>query len=85
MAEIYGDFTDSVIRLNDGLREVRTVWNDKTARTYDTINENMEHFAKQVWENYSYARQGYESAKMSYNESEIDEQLSLISSKISSV
>ena len=85
MAEIHGEFSDSVIRLNDSLSEVRTVWNDKTAQTYDLINENMERFAIRIWECYTNSLDGYETVKRYYNEAEVDDKLNQMSSKISAV
>ena len=40
--EQYGEFLENISRLENNLREVRSVWDDQTARTYDHINENMQ-------------------------------------------
>ena len=85
MAEIHGEFSDSIIRLNDGLKEVKTVWKDQTALTYDQINENMERFTIRVWECYTNSLNGYEAVKRHYNESEMDDKLNQLNAKISSV
>lgn len=83
--EQYGDFTDTLIRLKSSLIEVRTVWSGQTALTYDHINENMEHFAMQIWNYYNNSLAGYNAVKANYNESEFDETLNQINSKIASV
>lgn len=83
--EQYGDFTDTLIRLKSSLIEVRTVWSDQTALTYDHINENMEHFAMQIWNYYNNSLAGYNAVKANYNESEFDETLNQLNSKIASV
>ena len=61
--EMYGDFLGSMIRLDDELREVRAVWNDQTALTYDHINENMKMISAKIWEHYCNSLNGYESVK----------------------
>ena len=85
MAEIHGEFSDCIIRLDDGLKEVRTVWKDQTALTYDHINENMERFTIKVWECYSNSLSGYEAVKKHYDESDIDDKLNQLNAKISAV
>lgn len=83
--EQYGDFSDTLIRLKSSLIEVRTVWSDQTALTYDHFNENMEHFAMQIWNYYNNSLAGYNAVKSNYNESEFDETLNQLNSKIASV
>ena len=83
--EQFGDFTETINRLNNDLSDVRKVWFDQTAVTYDLINENMAHFANQIWNNYNSSLLGYNAVKANYNESEFDDTINQINSKIASV
>ena len=46
--EKYGEFTDSVNSLDSSLVQVRSVWVDQTAVSYDGINENMKAYVSQI-------------------------------------
>lgn len=81
----YGDFTETINRLNSDLRDVRTVWFDQTALTYDHVNENMEHFVIQIWTYYNNSFAGYNAVKANYNESEFDDTINQLNAKIASV
>ena len=83
--EQYGDFTEVINRLEGGLSEVRTVWADQTALTYDHINENMQHFAAQIWNYYNNSVAGHNAVKANYNEAEFDNTLNQLNSKIDAV
>jgi hypothetical protein len=81
----YGDFTGTINRLNSDLGDVRTVWFDQTALTYDHVNENMEDFAIQIWMYYNNSLAGYNAVKANYNESEFDDTINQLNAKIASV
>ncbi len=81
----YGDFTEAINRLESSLTDVRTVWADQTALTYDCINENMQHFAMQIWIHRNNAVTGYNAVKANYNEAEFDNTVNKLNSKVSSV
>lgn len=81
----YGNFTETISRLNGDLNDVRTVWMDQTALTYDHLNENMERFAIQIWNYYNNSLAGYNAVKANYNESEFDDTINQLNSKIASV
>ena len=81
----YGDFTETINRLNSDLGDVRTIWFDQTALTYDHVNENMEHFAIQIWMYYNNSLAGYNAVKANYNESEFDDTINQLNAKIASV
>ena len=83
--EQYGDFSSIVGRLTNNLGEVRSVWNDQTALTYDHINENMEHFSIQIWNYRNNSLAGYNMVKAKYNEDEFEDTLNRLNSKIASV
>ena len=83
--EQYGEFLENISRLENNLREVRSVWDDQTARTYDHINENMQVFTKRIWAHYSNSVSGCDAVKANYSESGFDDELNQLNSKIYSV
>ena len=85
MSEQYGLFAESIARLDDVLSDVRTVWKDQTALTYDVFNENMQHFTKEIWAHHNNSEEGYSLVRANYNESDFDDILNQLSAKISAV
>ena len=85
MSEQYGLFLESIKRLDDELSEVRTVWNDQTALTYDVFNENIQSFTRRIWVHHNNSEEGYNVVKANYNESDFDDTLNQLNSKISAV
>lgn len=83
--EQYGEFSQSINNLESSLSEVRCVWTDETARTYDCINDNMKVFAMQIWAYYCNSVKGYDIVKNNYDEAEFDDELRQLSAKIDSV
>lgn len=83
--EQYGEFSESINRLESDLSVVRCVWTDQTAQTYDRINENIEAFTMQIWACYCNSVSGYEIVKANYNEATFDDELNQLNSKIYSV
>lgn len=80
-----GEFYEIINRLEGNLGDVRTVWTDQTAQTYDHINENMQFFTIQIWGYYCNSVAGRDLVKANYDESEFDDELNQINSKIYSV
>lgn len=83
--EQYGEFTEAINRLESGLSEVRMVWVDQTALTYDHINENMKHFATQIWNRHNNSVAGHNGVKANYDEIEFDRELNQLNYKIATV
>ncbi len=83
--EQYGDFTNVINRLECSLNEVRAVWADQTALTYEHINENMQHFAAQIWNYYNNSVTGHNAVKTNYNEAEFDNEINQLNSRIDAV
>lgn len=83
--EQYGDFTATINRLESHLNEVRTVWADQTALTYDHINENMQHFATQIWNHHNNSVSGHDMVKANYNEAEFDDTVNQLNFKANAV
>lgn len=83
--EKYGEFIDSINKLDSVLSTVQRVWTDQTARTYATINENMKEFVSKISSYLDYSVEVYELVKKYYRESEIDEELNVLSTRVASV
>ena len=79
----YGVFSVVLAQLNEALQSVRSVWTDKTAQTYDSINENMEEFARAIWGSHEQAAMGDKAVRDNYNAGEFDGILSSLGSRIS--
>lgn len=71
----YGKFSDSIHRLQDRLQALRAVWQDPTAASYDTINENMEAFTATITSHQQNTDEGYAAVKTHYNEEECESAL----------
>lgn len=72
MSEQYGEFVSSVRKLDDALREVRFVWNDQTARSFDSINDNMKFLSKKIVTAKESAISSIKMLKDNYDEDEFD-------------
>ena len=83
--EQYGEFSASISSLESNLGEVRCVWTDETARTYDSINDNIKAFAMQIWAYYCNSVEGYEIVQSNYNEADFEDELRQLNAKIESV
>ena len=81
----FGEFTESVNRIEDNLNEVRSVWADQTSCTYDRINENIEEFTMKIWQSFNIINGGQKAVEANYDESEFNNELNRLNSKIYSV
>lgn len=70
--EKYGIFASVLAELNAALQQVRSVWTDQTAQTYDAINENMEVYAQRIWHSGQTAATGEEMVRKNYDEGEFE-------------
>ena len=73
MSEQYGEFLESALKLDGALAEVRVVWTDQTAMTFDKVNDNMEFFFKKIVATKENAISTMKVLKSNYNEDEIDD------------
>jgi len=81
----YGEFTDSVNSLDSSLVQVRSVWVDQTAVSYDGINENMKAYVSQITGYLENSVKAHNLVKNNYRESEIDDELNQLSAKVAAV
>lgn len=82
---VYGIFGAVIADLESSLSQVRSVWTDQTAQTYDCINENMLQLAQLVWEGRERASAGEQAVKENYDEGEYDSILYNLGSRINSL
>lgn len=79
--EKYGKFAKILEQLQNSLSEVRISWTDQTAKTYDCININMQHFAKEIWKHYNYSIEEFNLVKKHYDEYEYEKILNKLHSR----
>lgn len=72
MSDIYGDFTEIVVRMKEDLNALRAIWTDSTARTYDCLDDNMIMFAQHIWECHERVCEGKTIVEQNYDENEAD-------------
>jgi len=75
MSEQYGEFLESALKLDGALAEVRVVWTDQTAMTFDKLNENMEYFFKKIIKAKEEAIATMRVLKNNYDEDEVDDSI----------
>ena len=67
-----GEFTKNIIALKNDLQEVRGIWQDQTANTYDALNENIEACAQRIWAHLVNSQNGYAALKRNYDSDDYD-------------
>ncbi len=80
-----GIFNENLINLDNCFKEVRTVWNDDTAASFEVLNENIEEQTAKVWAHLKNAEMGFQAVQKNYDEDEFDNILSQLSGMVSSV
>ena len=68
----FGEFTKDIIALNVNLQELRGIWQDQTASTYDVLNENVEVCAQRIWAYLVNSQNGYAALKRNYDSDDYD-------------
>ena len=82
---LQGNFSDVIDRMDSALHDVRAVWADVTAITYDGMNENMKLFAGQMWNAYENAQAAHSLVKSNYNPGEFENRVQACISEAASV
>ena len=85
MNEQYGEFGKNIIVLDNAQEQVKTVWKDETARSYDSVNENVKICAQKIWALFNDSKAGMEAVKKNYNPDEVDKELNRIGMQIEQV
>ena len=78
----YGIFSVGISDLERSLSQVRSVWTDRTAQTYNSINENMTVFAQRIWAGHESAAAGEQAVRENYREEEFDAVLQNLGSRV---
>lgn len=78
MYEQYGEFSGIVSALDEAQGRVRSVWTDRTAYSYDTMNDNVKLCAARIFSHYMDSVAGTNAVKANYNSDEIDRTLVLL-------
>ncbi|MBQ2810339.1 MAG: hypothetical protein IJF11_05545 [Clostridia bacterium] len=78
----YGEFTQSIFNLKDSVSELRAIWKDQTAPSYEAIHENFERFSFNTWQQNLVAVEMHELVKENYSESEFDQMLDKLSARL---
>ena len=78
MYEQYGEFAKIVAALDDAQSRARSVWTDRTAASYDPLNNNIKACAGRIWAHYADSVEGTNAVKANYNADEIDRSITLL-------
>lgn len=85
MSEQYGEFNKNIAMLNTAQEQVRTVWKDEVAKSYDVLNDNVKLCVGKIWSLFSDSKAGVEAVKKNYNSEEVDKDISRLSMQIEQV
>ena len=85
MNEQYGEFGKNIIALDNAQEQVKTVWIDETAKSYDTLNENVKACVGKIWALFSDSKSGTEAVKKNYNPDDVDKELARLGMRIEQV
>lgn len=78
MYEQYGEFATIVSALDQAQEQARTVWADRTAASYDVLNDNVKVCAGRIWAHYTDSVAGTNAVKSNYNADEMDRSIMLL-------
>ena len=78
MYEQYGEFATIVSALDQAQEQARTVWTDRTAASYDVLNDNVKVCAGRIWAHYTDSVAGTNAVKSNYNADEMDRSIMLL-------
>ena len=82
MYEQYGEFATMVSALDQAQEQARTVWTDRTAASYDVLNDNVKVCAGRIWAHYTDSVAGTNAVKSNYNADEIDRSIVLLGREV---
>ena len=85
MYEQYGEFAKIVSALDEAQSQARTVWTDRTAASYDPLNNNIKVCAGRIWAPYTDSVAGTNAVKANYNADEIDRSLAILEREVEEV
>lgn len=85
MSDQYGEFSKNIAMLDTAQEQVRTVWKDETAKSYDVLNDNVKLCAGKIWSLFCDSKAGMEAVKKNYDSEEVDKDISRLGMQIEQV
>lgn len=85
MSGQYGEFSNSIVKLDTAQEQVKTVWRDEVAKSYDVMNDNIKLCAGKIWSLFCDSKAGIDAVKKSYDSEEVDKEISRFSIQIEQV
>ena len=85
MGEQYGEFSKNIVALDTAQEQVRSVWLDETAKSYDSLNNNVKKCVQRIWALFSDSKNGTDAVKRNYNSDEVEKELSHLGIQIEQI
>lgn len=85
MSEQYGEFSKNFALLDSAQEQVKTVWRDETARSFDQLNDNVKLCSERIWSLFCDSKAGVEMVKKNYNSDAIDKEIARLGIQIEQV
>ena len=85
MSEQHGEFSKNIALLDAAQEQVKTVWSDETARSFDGLNDNVKLCTSKIWSLFCDSKAGVEAVKKNYNADTVDKDLVRIAMQIEQV
>ena len=82
MYEQFGEFANIVSALDEAQSQARAVWTDRTAMSYDPLNNNIKSGLSRIWAHYMDSVAGTNAVKANYNSDEIDRSLDILEREV---
>ena len=67
MSGQYGEFSNNIVKLDTAQEQVKTVWRDEVAKSYDVMNDNIKLCAGKIWSLFCDSKDGMDAVKKSYD------------------
>ncbi len=85
MSEQHGEFGKLITLLDTAQEEVKSVWRDETARSFDPINDNIKLCTERIWTLFCDSKAGVEAVKKNYDSDTVDKDLARLGMQIEQV
>ena len=85
MNEQYGEFRKNIASIDSAQEQVKAVWKDETASSFDVLNENVKLCVQKIWALFSDSKAGTEAVKKNYNPDEVDKEIAKLGMRIEQV
>ena len=85
MSERHGDFNKNIVLLDAAQEQVKNVWHDKTAQSFDNFNDNIKLYTEKIWSVFCDSKAGVEAVKKNYDSDTVDKDIIKLSMQIEQV